>query len=242
MFGRALNELRDYTSDAAAAAHSAHADGKCESCFDDLDAWKEHQDKVVSLILPSISDRISSKQSGMKKKLDALRKKVTADELKPGTLVMIKDPQYLLNPHVRPSSQPEWIGPYTVVRRTLYGPYTLRNDTGDVYDRSVPFDQMKVLYSPTSIPAERKEDEENTYEVDYIMEHREENGEYYYKIKWKGYDAKDATWITEDKFNDPQPVERYFKLLAAKQQAKRTRVSTLMQSSSDNIVLNIRRC
>ena len=143
---------------------------------------------------------------------------------------------------MRPSTEPEWIGPYSVLRRTLYGPYILRSDTGDIYDRRVPFDQMKVLYSPTSIPADRKDEEEKTYEVDYIMDHREDDGVYQFKVKWKGYDAKQATWVTEEAFNDPQPVERYFKLLTAKQQAKRTRVSALMTRKSDSVVINVRRC
>jgi hypothetical protein len=175
----------------------------------------------------------------MRRKLDTLRKKVTKDELTPGTLVMIKDPAYLLNPQLRPAQEPEWIGPYSVVRRTLYGPYLLRSDTGDVYDRRVPFDQMKILYSPTQVPEDRKEDEDNTYEVDHVVEHKEDNGVYKYKVKWKGYD--EPTWVSEDAFNDPQPVERYFKLLVAKQQAKKARANAI--ADADVIIFRAgRRC
>lgn len=123
---------------------------------------------------------------------------------------------------VRPSTEPLWVGPYAVMRRTIYGPYILRSDTAQVYERRVPYDQMKVLYSATQIPKNRKDDEEDTYEVDYITQHREDNGVFKYQVKWKGYYVKEATWETEDKFNDPQPAERYFKLLTAKEKAKRT--------------------
>ena len=236
MFGRPLNELRDYTAGHASAdAHAHSSSGKeeddgeeedekktdCKHCFTSLDEWKAHQEKVVSLIMPSIEKRITGKQAEMRKRLDATRKRVTADELTPGTLVMIKDPAYLLKPNLRPAQEPEWIGPYSVIRRTLYGPYLLRSDTGDVYDRRVPFDQMKVLYTPTSIPEDRQEEEKDTYEVEHVMAHEEKDGVYRYKVKWRGY--ADPTWVGEDAFNDPQPVERYFKLLAAKEQAKRAR-------------------
>jgi hypothetical protein len=132
-----------------------------------------------------------------------------------------------LQPGMRPSTEPQWIGPYTIVRRTLYGPYILRDDTGDIYGRQVNIDQMKVVYSATHVPASRQNEEEDTYVVDYIIEHREVDGVFKYKVKWKGYDVKEATWETEDQFNDPQPIERYFKLLAAKQQAKRAKINTL---------------
>ncbi len=162
---------------------------------------------------------------------------MTADELVPGTVVLIKDPEYLLHPSIRPSTEPQWIGPYTVIRRTLYGPYILRDDTGDTYSRQVNFDQMKVVYSPHHIPSHRQKEEDNTYQVDYIMKHREKDGVYEYLIKWKGYDVKAATWESEEAFNDPQPVERYFKLLLAKKQAKGVRANMLRDGDGHSIHL-----
>jgi transposase InsO family protein len=208
MFGRQLNELRDYSVEPYHPVNLAE--------------WKEHQQKVVSLIFPAIEERITGKQAVMRKKLDTLRKKIVSDDLLPGTVVQIKDPQYLLHPGLRPTKEPMYIGPYTIVRRTLHGPYLLRTDTGEMYGRLVNCDHMKVLYSPKQIPAVSEDD--NAYEVDYIVKHRETDGEYHYQVKWKGYDVKEATWETEEAFNDPQPVERYWKLVVAKQQAKLPRV------------------
>ena len=153
---------------------------------------------------------------------------------------MIKDPVYLLNPSLRPSTQPEWIGPYSIVRRTLYGPYTLRDDTGNVYHRRVPIDQMKILYSPKFVPAHRQQEEQHTYEVEYIMDHRDNRGAYEYKVKWKGYGIKDATWEKEDSFDDPATIERYFKLLSAKQQAKRARANRISTCDYDNVVITFK--
>ena len=223
MFGRRLNELKDYTAEPHMVVN--------------MDEWQQHQQKVLSLIFPSVSDRINSKQAEMRKKLDALRKKITSDELMPGTVVMIKDPVYLLQPSLRPTKEPQWIGPYTIVRRTLYGPYILRDDTGDIYPRQVNFDQMKVLYSPKDIPTDSAKDEHDTYEVDYIIDHKEVNGQYRYLIKWKGYDKKEATWESEEAFNDPQPVERYFKLLQMKSQAKKVKANKLLTADAEAIML-----
>ena len=223
MFGRKLNELKDYTAEPALPVN--------------MDEWQQHQEKVLSLIFPSISDRINSKQADMRKKLDALRKKITSDELMPGTVVMIKDPIYLLQPSLRPTKEPQWIGPYTIVRRTLYGPYILRDDTGDVYPRQVNVDQMKVVYSPKDIPDERADDQDDTYQVDYIISHKEVNGQYQYLIKWKGYDKSEATWETEEAFNDPQPVERYFKLLQMKTQAKKVKANMLLAHDAETVKL-----
>ena len=137
MFGRQLNEMKDYTVEPYLPVN--------------MQEWQQHQEKVTSLILPSISDRIKGKQDIMRKKLDALRKKITKDDLLSGTIVQIKDPMYLLHPSLKPTKEPTWIGPYTIVRRTLYGPYILRDDTGEIYPRQVNIDQMKVLYSPQHI-------------------------------------------------------------------------------------------
>ena len=201
MYGRQPNDIRDYTNDPVREF--------------DYDDWKQHQERVVSLILPAIDDRILGKQSDIRKKIDKIRKHVVKDELLPGTLVMIKDPLYLLQPHVRPTVEPPFIGPYTVVKRTLHGPYVLRDDTGEVYKRQVPIDQMKILYSAR----DKQPDIEEGYDIDYIMKHEEEDGEMKYLIKWKGYDVKEATWEPEENINDIASVERYFRLVMAKKTA-----------------------
>ena len=59
------------------------------------------------------------------------------------------------------------------------------------------------------------------YEVDHIIDHTDKDGHIKYYIKWKGYGVKDASWVAEGDINDPQPVERYFKLLLAKDQVRK---------------------
>jgi transposase InsO family protein len=224
MFSREMNELRDYSHTVPQPV--------------DVNEWKEHQEKVISLIFPSISERISRKQTKMRSRLDSLRKKVTADELSPGTVVMIKDPLYLLHPSLRPSTEPEYIGPYTIVRRTLYGPYILRDDTGAIHHRQVNIDQMKVLFNSEKV-SDKLEVDPQSYEVDHVMSHRENEGEYEYRVRWKGYTSKDDSWVTEEAFNDPQPVERYWKLQVAKQKAKRVSVSVLQSPAVSSLIVSL---
>jgi transposase InsO family protein len=202
MYARTPNEPCDYTETTIREKY-------------DWEEWKRHQEKVVSLILPAVRERVLSKQHAVRLKLDKLRKSLVRDELLPGTLVLIKDPQYLLNPSLRPSSQPPYIGPYTVVKRTLHGPYLLRDDTGSMYTRQVPVDQLKIIHTPQ---ADDAVDQQDGYEVDYIIEHEETDSGMMYKIKWKGYDVKEATWEPEEHINDIATVERYFRLLMLKQQ------------------------
>ena len=96
------------------------------------------------------------------------------------------------------SQEPTFIGPYTVVRRTLHDPYLLRDHTGAIYPRHVPVDQRKVVFSNdkythlTSMSDEGEVDD--VYEVDYIMDHKESEDAFEYLVKWKGYDKSEATW------------------------------------------------
>ena len=122
------------------------------------------------------------RQHADRARLDKLRKLVVKGELLPGTLVLIKDPTYLLNPSLRPSSQPPYIGPYSIVKRALHGPYLLRDDTGSMYARQVPLDQIKVVHTPQPDDSQYQED---GYDVDYIISHRDGEDGIEYHIKWK---------------------------------------------------------
>ena len=66
----------------------------------------------------------------------------------------------------------------------------------------------------------KKNGDTDIYEVDYIMGHKEGDGGFEYHVKWKGYDKSDSTWEPEEHINDPQSIERYFRLLALKQTTK----------------------
>jgi PHD/YefM family antitoxin component YafN of YafNO toxin-antitoxin module len=49
MFGRTLNEMKDYTN---------VTDSNPSPTYISLDDWQEHQEKILSLIFPAISERV----------------------------------------------------------------------------------------------------------------------------------------------------------------------------------------
>jgi len=197
MFGRKFNDMKDYSKVPAVPLTE--------------EEWKLHQDKVVSLIFPAIAKRVGYRYAQKRKALDKLRKNIIKQELPRGTVVMILDPLHLANPHLRPTTTPLYIGPYTVVKRTLHGPYILRDTDGVPYARHVPIDQMKVLFKPDS---SGKPKLDPSFVIETILDARYADGKQFYKVKWKGYPLSQSTWESDDKFDDFQVIEDYWKRMA----------------------------
>ena len=166
----------------------------------DLQDWKRHQEKILSLIYPAVATRVLDKKNKMIQQLDRHRKQLLESSIPAGTTVMLKDP-------IRQNKfEPKYVGPYHVVRRTRNGTYLLKDAAGDNLDRGVPIDQLKILKRK---PATKKV----FYEVDKILQHRGESGSYTYLTKWKGYD--DDTWEPAASFMDHAPIKAYWKQQAA---------------------------
>jgi hypothetical protein len=193
MFGRELNEIRDYTNDGAPITI-------------DINDWKEHQEKIVSLIYPAISERIQSGKNKMITQLNRHRKILLPHAVPEGSTVMIKDP-------VRTTKfEPKYIGPYEIVRRARNGAYVLKDLTGDLLDRHVPIDQIKILQKTKR----RKKDEEQPfYEVSKVLNHRGEPGNYEYLIQWKGYSDDENTWEPSSSFADVSIIHDYWRRVAS---------------------------
>ena len=51
--------------------------------------------------------------------------------------------------------------------------------------------------------------EEEVYEVDGIVSHREVNGHLEFLIRWKNFPDSENTWETEEKMNCPQLLSSY---------------------------------
>jgi hypothetical protein len=186
MFGRRANELKDFT-----------ADNPLQSI--DLSAWKEHQDKLAALVFPAVSDRIKTEKGKMLKKFEKVRKAVLTEPLPAGARVMLRD----INR--RNKFEPLYIGPYTVEKKMRSGNYLLRDATGDILDRIVPIDQLKII---SRQPGPVKEDE-NIFQVRRIMGHRIRDGVKEYLIDWLGY--AERTWEPEDHILDQGAVTEYWK-------------------------------
>jgi transposase InsO family protein len=205
MFGRRPNALKDFTLD----PHT--------SLPRDIKGWLRKQEELLSLVYPAVGARASAKQKQMHAKLDGVRKRLISEQLQPGTLVMIKDPNYLLNPDLRPSSAPKYVGPYVVARSTRFGNYELVDELGKRLDRGVPLDQIKVLSKPDKRPASTLPDEyddDKVYIAESILSYKiNKLGQLEYLVKWKDYPASDATWINSEEFVDIDIVTQFFRAL-----------------------------
>ena len=216
MFGRSANSPTNYEFDE-------------EGMLRDIDEWKKHQEEVFSLVFPSVSVRRSQEQSKSRARVDKLRRNITDESLPAGTVVMLRDPAYALDPSKRPSTAPPYVGPYFVVRRTAHGPYILKDDRGIKLERLVPLDQMKVLYSLEDAPDGAEEESvHKSYEIEKILEHakRDEDGEEIFLVKWKGYPISESSWLPRTRFNDLAIVDNYLKSVNGLRRSDRKRKPT----------------
>ena len=189
MFGRELNALKDYTVTDA------------EPNIISLDDWRNHQEKLVSLIYPALSERIRSGKDKLVQHLNKTRRQLLPTALPAGSTVMLKDP-------LRQNKfEPKYIGPYTISRRARNGGYVLVNATGDLYDRHVPADQLKLVAKSRR----RIDVEQPIYEVHRIIDHRGEPGHYEYLVDWKGYTEEERTWEPQDQFMDQSVIQTYWR-------------------------------
>ena len=196
MFGRELNELKDYSGDNATVIP--------------LDDWKAHQEKIVTLIYPAIHERIKSGKRKMMQTLDKNRRLISPNAFPAGSTVMLIDPD-------RDNKfEPKYIGPYTIVRRSRGGAYVLKDATGDLLDRRVPADQLKLL---AKVSKRKIDVEKPIFEIQKIVEHRGEPGHYEYQVQWKGYREDERTWEPQHSFMDHSVIEKYWK---ARKQAPNT--------------------
>ena len=187
MFARNLNPIRDYTTD--------DPDGTLINIQD----WKQHMEKVQSLIYPAILERTLNKKNEMIKRLDKTRRVITEKAFPVGSIVMLRDPMRSTK------FEPKYVGPYTIVRRTRNGNLSLRDETGDILDRNVPPDQLKMIRKKPN----ESDLETAVYEVQSIEGHRGSPNNYEYLTKWKNYSQR--TWEPATSFRDTALINDYWK-------------------------------
>ena len=195
MFGRSPAEWKDYSASASASVSDVPVSVS-------LDDWKLQQEKLVSLIYPAVSNRIRESKSAMMKRLDAHRRLLLPTSIPAGSTVMLKD--------VTRSNkfEPKYVGPYIVLRRSRGGAYVLRDLTGDVLDRRVPGDQLKLVSKKAR--AKDKDPKAVVYVVNKVIDHRGSPGAYEYLVNWSGYSDSDNTWEPATSFLDDAVIKRYW--------------------------------
>jgi transposase InsO family protein len=208
MFGRTFNEFRDYSG----ASETMSTMG--------INDWKAHQEKILSVVYPSISHRIHALKEKMLVSVNKRRRLLNENSIPTGAIVMLIDPKYLNDPGKKPKWEPKYIGPYTVVRRARNGAYVLKDATGDLLDRHIPADQLKLVKRHIRLHQENT----NVFEVGNILNHRGTPGAYEYLVQWKGYDDSEASWVLQEDFQDTDCITKYWKSLSTSTSLNRPHV------------------
>ena len=161
----------------------------------DITALVTREKYLFETVFPVITSRIKALQGRQEHIFDA--KHLTITTTPPmGTLVM------LLDHHRQGKSSPPYVGPYTLVRRTHAGLYTLRDGAGGIYPSDVPLDHLKILTGASV------EDPSNTFYVDRLVGHKRVDGLMHYLVQWVGY--AEPTWEPQQNIDDPSLIRAYF--------------------------------
>ena len=193
-YGKFLNEFKDFSDE---------QDTKCG--LDESVALRARQIRLLfesthQLALINIHDR----QIGQNINQDGAHN-VQIDRLPIGTSVMLKREGLLTKLEAR------YAGPYTVEGYTGVGNYYLKDATGIKVKDVYPLQKLKVIDTPIAI------EEEVTLELHSILNHKTIDGVKHYLVRWKkikGAEAVADSYLTLDKFDNLELVQRYNQTIA----------------------------
>jgi len=178
MFGRKMNKFDDFTS-----TKSYSEVAELEQRANEIKSLIDKQDQAKAVIAENqeVQKRAQNQALNLSDKV-----------IEPGTLVNIR------NDGINSKLDPIFKGPYTVVEMDNKQNYTLKHATGEVLKETIPRQKIKII---------NKKVDNNTYEVEKILDHKIENNITYYHVKWRGYD--ETTWEPEVNFNTMGVINKY---------------------------------
>ena len=152
---------------------------------------------MTEVVFPAANEKAQATQKLMIERFNAT---ILHNEFPIGAKVMAVDPI------IGNKLTPRYEGPYTVVHRTTGGSYVFDESTGKPLGRNYALSQLKLVL----------EDHDHivSYEVERIVGHRfaqGEEGEWDYKVKWKGYPDSDNSWVPQTDFNETRCIREYWK-------------------------------
>ena len=189
MFGRKFNPYQDYSS-------SAPLDVMNES------EWSAYQDRMISVVYPSIAERVSVQKEKMVSRLN----KRNPARLRKGDIVMLRRSEAETGTPVG-KFEAQYTGPYQIASINRTGAITLITSTGAPLPRLVRPHMLKFV-SHTS-----KDFMEPQYEVERILGHQGEGDNRKYLIRWKGYGPEEDSWEPVDGINADETVQEYLATL-----------------------------
>eukprot|EP00733_Pompholyxophrys_punicea_P000125 Pompholyxophrys_punicea_v1_NODE_19_length_5902_cov_21.503677.p1 type:complete len:734 gc:universal NODE_19_length_5902_cov_21.503677:2263-62(-) len=180
MFTRELNGFRDY-----------------ENAPDvkplDAEAVKSRQRQAAEIVFPAVKLRSQQVQERRKTAFDSSH--CITDQLPEGTPVMVK------NVSKSNKFEPNWEGPYSILRCNKGGAYELIDSTGALFPRPVPPSLCKVIGGDFAT---------DSMEVDAILNHRGPLNNREYLVRWKGLTSTEDSWEPMEAFEDPTIITNYW--------------------------------
>lgn len=161
---------------------------------------RDLQERITAMetvVFPAINERV---QATIKAQKDLFDKKHVMVDYRIHSHVMVKTQRE------KGTLEPEYEGPYRIVRKTTGGTYVLQDELGELLGMDYAPSQLKLISHDTP------EECDDLYVVDRIVAHKETTpGTYIYKVRWEGYQPEDDTWESAESFtqkkNNPRLLE-----------------------------------
>jgi hypothetical protein len=127
---------------------------------------------------------------------------------------------------------PSYAGPYKVVRQHKGGSYLLRDETGVLMPRDYAPYELKEVSKEELIQGDSNT--ETSYEVEAIIDHRGNEDQHEYLVRWKNYSSDWDQWLKPEKFNDTEVIRKYWKRMGVAYKPKKGNVITNAPTSAIN--------
>ena len=184
IFGREMNEFQSWETQ------------RNENEVNEINNRALELKQLVENSQPNTIEKIEKKQEKQKAVQDKAQN-VINEPLKPGTQV------YIRSMKIQGKLEPKFHGPYTVQSQTSGGNYKLVNSTGTEMKQTYPRSRLKIVANEAN----------DSYEIEKILDHRNNGGKLEYFVKWIGYPMDDCSWVKESNFDTTEIIEDYWNKL-----------------------------
>jgi len=153
---------------------------------------------LTNLVYPAISAKSTETQTAMASKFNRTHR---IRDFENGTYVMATED----TPGSKSKFEAKYHGPYKILSRSANGSYTLLDPTAEKLPRRYSPEQLKQVTQAL----DARNDE--SYEIEQILDHSLSDEGMIYTVKWKGYDSSYNQQIKYEQFDSTGINDKYWK-------------------------------